>query len=153
MGCGKQFKFFAIWLNPPIFPIVMKLLYPALLVGLLTTGILSCSSYSNWSKTVNNQSTHTLILYTTDSGGGFTFTDSLILAPGASEVIYEFGDELSDANSECEQYISRLSLVADPGFTVTKDIQDPANWVSGSEETGTGYDHTCTFSLTDDDIQ
>lgn len=112
----------------------------------------SCNAYSTWEKTVSNESTHTLILYTSDGSGGFNFTDSLILDPGVSEVIYSFGDELNDANAECEQYISRLSLVADPGFTVTKDITDSNNWTSNSQEGDDGFDHNCTFTITEADI-
>ncbi len=125
------------------------------LAGLLVPAILlwSCDAYSTWEKRVSNQSTHTVILYTTDGSGGFTFTDSLIIDPGAEEVIYSFGDELNDANAECEQYISRLSLVADPGFTVIKEITEASNWVSGSDEIDGGFEHTCTFTLTDADIQ
>ena len=112
----------------------------------------SCNAYSTWEKTVSNESTHTLILYITDGSGGFTFTDSLILNPGTSEIIYSFGEELNDANAECEQYINRLSLVAEPGFDVTKDIADSNNWTSASQEGDDGFDHTCSFSISDSDI-
>lgn len=131
----------------------MKAINSVLTIIVLGASLYSCSAYSSWSKTVVNDSSHTLILYTTDGSGGFTFTDSLILAPGATELVYQFDDELNDANAECEQYISRLSLVADPGFTVTKDITDANNWTSDSNESSSGYEHMCTFTVTEDDVQ
>lgn len=131
----------------------MKTIYSVYTAILLAVSLYSCSAYSSWSKTVSNQSSHTLIVFTTDGSGGFTFTDSLVLAPGAVEVIFEFDDELNDANPECEQYISRLSLETDPGFSVTKEIADGNNWTSSSNEASTGYEHMCTFTVTDDDIQ
>lgn len=124
------------------------------LAGLVISAVClwSCSAYSTWEKTVSNTSTHTLILYTTDGSGGFTFSDSLIIDPGATEVIFSFGDELNDANAECEQYINRLTLVAEPGFTVTKDISESNNWSSDSKEGDDGFDHTCNFTIAESDI-
>lgn len=112
----------------------------------------SCDHYTSWDKTVSNDSTHTLILYITEGGGGFNFSDSIILAPGTTETIYNFSDAVEDGSPACEQLITRLTLVPEAGFTITKDIQDGNNWTSNSAESKTGFAHSCLFSVTDDDI-
>lgn len=114
--------------------------------------VTSCESNTHWDKTFVNSSTHTLILYTTDGGGGFTFADSIILAPGTEEVIYSFSDVVNDAAPACEQYINRLSLSAEEGFTITKDVSDSDNWVDDSVEESHGFMHNCTFTISDSDI-
>jgi len=128
----------------PVIPIYFSLCLSILLAA--------CNPWTEWNKTIQNNSTHTLILYTTDGGGGFTFADSIILAPGASEVIFDFGDELNDAGPACEEYINRLTLVPEVGFTVTKDITDVNNWQESSNESDNGYEHNCLFTIADADI-
>jgi hypothetical protein len=113
----------------------------------------ACNPYTSWEKTVVNDSSKTVILYTTDSGGGFTFTDSVIIAPSTSKLIYAFDDITNVESAECDLYVSRLTLTVESPFEITKDIQDGSNWASSSKDAGQGFNHTCVYTLTDDDIQ
>ena len=58
-------------------------------VGLIFS---ACNPYSTWEKSVVNNSSKDIIIYVSDSGGGFQFTDSIIIAPATQEIIYSFGD-------------------------------------------------------------
>lgn len=130
----------------------MKKTFILLSVAVALVMATSCESNTHWDKTFVNTSTHTLVLYTTDGGGGFTFSDSLVIAPGTEEVIYSFSDVVNDGAPACEQYINRLSLSAGEGFTITKDITDSNNWIDDSVEESHGFNHNCTFSIADSDI-
>ncbi|MBK8342039.1 MAG: hypothetical protein IPL12_01195 [Bacteroidetes bacterium] len=112
----------------------------------------ACNPYTTWEKTLINDSSKNVILYASDSGGGFTFTDSVIIAPNTSMVIYSFGDVTKSDVAECDLYISRLTLDTDTGFVITKNIQDAANWESATKEADQGFDNTCTFTVTEADI-
>jgi hypothetical protein len=130
----------------------MKKTFTLLSVAFTLLMATSCESNTHWDKTFVNSSTHTLVLYTTDGGGGFTFADSLIIAPGTEEIIYSFSDVVNDGAPACEQYINRLSLVAEEGFTVNKDITDSDNWIDDTIEESHGFNHNCTFTIADADI-
>jgi len=131
----------------------MKHKVTLILTAALILIISACNPYTSWEKTVINNSTKTVVLYTTDSGGGFTFTDSVIIAPATTKLIYSFGDITNVESAECDLYVSRLSITTDVGFTITKDITDGDNWASSSKDADQGYNHGCIFTLTDDDIQ
>lgn len=114
--------------------------------------VAACNPYTSWDKTVVNDSSKSVILYTTDSGGGFTFTDSVIIGPSSSFLIYSFGDITKIESADCDLFLSRLSVQTDTGFVITKDIQDPNNWTSNTKSTDEGYDHSCIYTITDADI-
>jgi hypothetical protein len=122
-----------------------------LLAAILFT-IAACDPYSSWEKSVVNNSSKDIIIYTSSSGGGFTFEDSVIVAPSENIVIYAVGEAVKSELSDCDLYISRLSVKTDSGFIVTKNIQDVANWESSTTDADQGFDHGCVYTVTDSDI-
>lgn len=118
-------------------------------VGLIFS---ACNPYSTWEKSVVNNSSKDIIIYVSDLGGGFQFTDSIIIAPATQEIIYSFGDVVKSEATECDLYISRLTIATDLGFIVTKDIQSADNWAGDTKDADKGFDHSCVYTVTDSDI-
>lgn len=54
--------------------------------------------------------------------------------------------------TECDLYISRLTIATDSGFIVTKDIQSADNWAGDTKDADKGFDHSCVYTVTDSDI-
>jgi len=112
----------------------------------------SCGKETIFKKNIHNNSSQNIHFYFFGNHNPNLFGDTVIVMAGEEKEIYTYFEENSSVATPqpCELYNDSIQIVVDGGGRLTKSLFDQADWDYTETDKG---DQSCTFIITDADIQ